>query len=428
MKKKLILGLCLLSALFLVSGCMMVSGSRLESMFGADNAADTTTPVTTSTSSADTVTITKAEYESLEKLKKFSELEEIYEIVQEYFYFNADSKKMLEYAAKGLMAGMDDPYSYYYSPEEFAQMLEDDEGKYVGIGVLILTDNKTGVCTISRVFKGSPAEEAGVIRGDILYKVEDDLYVNSETINEAVNIMRGVPGTTVNVTFLRKEEEITFTIERREVQTNQVESTMIEPGIGYIALYQFAGEADTEFKNALNELVNQGAKALILDLRDNSGGWVKQAQVIGDLFMDKGELCYLVDNHGREDHISYPVYDGKVDIPITILVNEMTASSSEILTGALRDCANATVVGTKSFGKGIVQAVLDVGTEGAGFQLTTAEYFTPKGTKVHEVGITPDFIVERPEDDSGSYDFADLEKDVQLKKALEVTKEKLQTP
>ena len=239
--------------------------------------------------------------------------------------------------------------------------------------------------------------------------------------------MRGEPGTKVDVTFLRKEEEITFNIERREVQTNQVESAIIEPGIGYIAMYQFAGEAEKEFTNALNELLEQCAKSLIIDLRDNTGGWVEQARVIGDLFMDKGELCYLVDKNGMEEH-SYPTYDGKTEIPITILVNEMTASSSEILTGALRDCANATVVGTKTFGKGIVQAVLDVGNSGAGFQLTILEYFTPKGSKVHEIGITPDIIVERPEDDPGTYDFADLEKDIQLKKALEVAKEKLQTP
>ena len=427
MKKKFLLGTTLLMVLLLVSGCMFVSGSRLESMFGATNSVQTGT-ASASSASDDTVTISREEYEDYENLKKYYELEEMYLTAKEYFYFDVDTEKMLEGAAKGLMAGLGDPYSYYYSPEEFAQMLEDDEGKYVGIGVLILTDNRTGVCTISRVFKGSPAEEAGVMRGDILYKVGDDLYVNSETINEAVNIMRGVPGTNVNVTFLRKGEEITFTIERREVIANQVESTMIDPEIGYIALYQFAGEAEKEFTDALNELTGQGIKALIIDLRDNSGGWVEQARVIGDLFMDKGELCYLVDHYGNEDHTMYPVYDGKVDIPITILINEMTASSSEILTGALRDCANTTVVGTKSFGKGIVQAVLDVGTRGAGFQLTINEYFTPKGNKVHEIGITPDVVVERPEEDYGSYDFVDLENDIQLKKAQEVTREKLQTP
>lgn len=427
MKKKLLLGTTLLMVLLLVSGCMFVSGSRLESMFGATNPVQTGT-ASASSASDNTVTISIEEYEDYQSLKKYYELEQIYLTAKEYFYFDADTQKMLEGAAKGMMAGLGDPYSFYYTPEEFAQMLEDDEGKYVGIGVLILTDNRTGICTISRVFKGSPAEEAGVMRGDILYKVEDDLYVTSETINEAVNIMRGMPGTKVDVTFLRKGEEITFNIERREVLVNQVESTMIDPEIGYIALYQFAGEAEKEFTNALNELSGQGLKALIIDLRDNTGGWVEQARVIGDLFMDAGELCYLVDHYGNEDHTTYPVYNGKLDIPITILINEMTASSSEILTGALRDCANATVVGTKSFGKGIVQAVLDVGTQGAGFQLTIDEYLTPKGNKVHSIGITPDVIVERPEEDYGSYDFADLENDVQLKKALEVTKEKLQAP
>lgn len=426
MKKKILLTVTLLTVLFLVSGCMMVTGSKLESMFGTGKNANSSTN-TVNPSAEGTVTITKEEYDYLNSLTKFSELEEIYETVQEYFYFETDTKKMLEYAAKGLMAGMDDPYSFYYSPEEYAQMQEDDEGKYVGIGVLILTDNKTGVCTISRVFKGSPAEEAGVMRGDILYKVGEDLLVTSETINEAVSIMRGEPGTKVDVTFLRNDEEITFNVERREVQTNQVESTMLEPGIGYIAMYQFAGEAEKEFASALDELLSQDAKSLIIDLRDNTGGWVEQARIIADLFMDKGELCYLVDKDGNEEH-SYLTYDGKTEIPITILVNEMTASSSEILTGALRDCANATVVGTKTFGKGIVQAVLDVGNSGAGFQLTILEYFTPKGNKVHEIGITPDVVIERPEDDSGTYDFADLNKDIQLKKALEVAKEKLQTP
>ena len=250
--------------------------------------------------------------------------------------------------------------------------------------------------------------------------------MNAETINEAVNIMRGEPGTNVDVTFLRNDEEITFTIERRAIQTNQVESTLLEPGIGYIAMYQFAGEADTEFCTALDELVAQDIKALIIDLRDNSGGWVAQARNIADLFMDRGDLCILVDKNGNEKHY-YPTMDGKTDVQITILVNEMSASSSEILTGALRDCAGATVVGTQTFGKGIVQDVIQL-EDGSGFQMTIAEYLTPNRNKVHEVGITPDVIVERPEDDSGTYDFADLEKDIQLKKALEVTREKLRTP
>ena len=199
---------------------------------------------------------------------------------------------------------------------------------------------------------------------------------------------------------------------------------MLEPGIGYIALYEFAGEADKEFESALDELTEQGIDGLIIDLRDNSGGWVLQAQTIGDLFMDAGDLCYLVYRDGSEEHL-YRTRDGKTDVKLVVLVNEMSASSSEILTGALRDSADATVVGTQTFGKGIVQSVLQSGDQGAGFQITVAEYFSPKGNKVHEVGIEPDVIVERPEGDKGNYDFADVEKDVQLRTALEVMREKL---
>ena len=425
MMKKGLLAVTLVAVMMLLSGCMSLYGSTIESMFGvaADNSEHLTQSSVTS-SGTDTVTVSKTDYDfyknQYERLSKFSELADLYDIAEDYFYWEPDDGKMLEYAAKGLMAGLDDPYSFYYSSEEFEQLWEDDEGNYVGIGVMIQSDT----CTISRVFKGGPAEEAGVLRGDVLYRVGEDLYVTAETLSEAISIMRGEPGTFVDVTFLRDGEEITYTIQRREVVVNQIESVMLDDKVGYIAMYQFAGEAEKEFEEALNSVVSQGAESLIIDLRDNGGGWVEQARYIGDLFMDKGELCYLVYRDGTEDHL-YRTYDGKTDILITVLVNENTASSSEILTGALRDCANATVVGTKSFGKGIVQSVDTVGNNGAGYQITIAEYFTPKGHKVHKLGIEPDVVVELPEGDNGSYDFADLEHDVQLIKALEVAREKM---
>ena len=237
--------------------------------------------------------------------------------------------------------------------------------------------------------------------------------------------MRGEPGTVVNVTFLRDEEEITFQILRKEIMVNQVESTLLETGIGYIAMYEFAGEAEKEFEKALNELLEQDIKGVIIDLRDNSGGWVEQARYIGDLFMDKGELCYFVFRDGTENHELYRTKDGKADVKIVVLINELSASSSEILTGALRDCADATIVGTTSYGKGIVQNVYPIGSNGAGYQITIAEYFSPKGNKVHKIGISPDVVVERPEGDKGIYEFADTSKDVQLVKALEIMREKL---
>ena len=421
MKKKMILAAMLAAVLLLVSGCMAISGSGLESMFGTAKNNSQNSAVIPSVS-GDSMTISKSEYEDYQRLKKFSELAEIYDFAVENFFREPDTDLMLEYAAQGLMAGLEDPYSFYYNPQDYEQSQEDDEGKYVGIGVSILTAD---ICVISRVFKDSPAEKAGVLRGDILYRVGEDLYVTPETIQEAVNIMRGEPNTTVDVTFIRNGKEITFTILREEVTINQVESTMLGDEVGYIAMYQFAGEVEYEFEKALNDLLTEGAKGIIIDLRDNPGGWVKQAQYIGDLFMDKGEVCYFLYRDGTEDHRWYKTYDGKVDVKLVVLVNGMSASSSEILTGALRDCADATVVGTTTFGKGIVQQVNEVGVNGAAYQMTIAEYLSPKGNKVHEVGIEPDVVVELPEGDSGTYDFADTENDIQLKKALEVMEDKL---
>ena len=420
MNRKLLILTVLVSALLLGS-CTLLSASRLEAMFGSNQDTVITSGETVA-ETKDSVTISREEYE---KYLKFKELFTIYDAANEIFYQETDTDKMVEYAVRGMMAGLDDPYSFYYDPEEYAEMWEDDEGNYVGIGVLIQSNMDTQVCTIIRVFKDGPAEEAGVQRGDILYKVGDDLYVNANNLQEAVDIMRGEPDTDVDVTFIRNGEEITYTITRRQVNVNQVESRMLDESIGYIALYQFAGQCEKEFENDLINLVAQGAKGIIIDLRDNTGGWVDQARYIADLFMDKGELCYLK-YRDKEEHGDYLTKDGKVDVKLVILINENTASSSEILTGALRDCAGAVTVGVNSFGKGIIQGVFSVGDKGAGYQMTVAQYFTPNGSAVHKIGIAPDYEVKLPEGDNGMYEFADLDHDVQLMKALDVMKELLQ--
>lgn len=424
MKKRIMILTMLTAAVMLLSSCSMLPSTSLEAMFRPEKDTTVTSgePYTPAVQGSDTVTISREEYE---KYQMFSEMYDIFDYANKNFYQETDPKQLVEYATRGLMVGLDDPYSFYYNPEEFAEMWEDDEGNYVGIGVMIQSNMETQICTIVRVFKGGPAEEAGVQRGDILYKVGEDLYVNASNLQDAVDIMRGEPNTDVDVTFLRGEEEITYTITRRAINVNQVESKMIDGSIGYIALYQFAGECHTEFENELNQLLSQGAKGIIVDLRDNTGGWVEQARYIADLFMDEGEVCYLK-YRDSEDHIpEYRTYDGKADVKLVILINENTASSSEILTGALCDCAGAVTVGVNSFGKGIIQAVNNVGENGAGFQMTVAQYFTPKGTAVHKVGIAPDYEVKLPEGDNGMYDFADTEKDIQLIKAIDVMKDLL---
>ncbi len=425
MKKKLLVLTILLCAM-LFSSCTMVPASRLEAMFRTDR----DTAVTTASGAAasgsvqsggDTVTISRDEYE---KYRQFSEMFDIYDDALVIFYQDPDTEKMTENAIRGLMVGLDDPYSFYYNPKEYEELWEEDEGNYVGIGIMIQSNMTTQICTIVRVFKGGPAEAAGVQRGDILYKVGDDLIVNANNLQEAVDIMRGEPNTDVDVTFLRGNEEITYTITRKSINVNQVESKMIDEDIGYIALYQFAGQCHTEFENELNKLISNGAKGIIIDLRDNTGGWVDQARYIADLFLDEGELCYLK-YRTYEDHNEYMTTDGKVDVKLAILINENTASSSEILTGALRDRAGAVTVGVNSFGKGIIQGVYQVGDKGAGFQMTIAQYYTPNGSAVHKIGISPDYEVPLPEGDNGMYDLADLEHDVQLIKAVEVMKEAL---
>ena len=418
MKKKYLFVLTILILALTLSSCSVIPASTLEAMFRTDEY----TASSLSSMQGDTVMISREEYE---KYKQFSEMFDIFDAANESFYVETNKEQMIEYATRGLMAGLDDPYSFYYSPKEYEELWEEDEGKYVGIGVMIQANMETQECTIIRVFEGGPAQEAGVRRGDILYRVGEDLYVNATNLQDAVDIMRGEPETNVDVTFLRDNEEITFTITRRQVNVNQVESQMLDRRTGYIALYEFAGHCDEEFEKALNTLVSQGAEGIIIDLRDNSGGWVDQARYIADLFMDEGELCYLKyrdeEKHGDE----YKTKDGKVDVKLVILINEHSASSSEILTGALRDCAGAVTVGVKSYGKGIIQGVFPVGNKGAGYQMTIAQYFTPGGSAVHKVGITPDYEVPLPEGDNGTYEFADRKNDVQLIKAIEVMDELL---
>ena len=410
MRKRFSLMLTLALALCLLCGCAYLPLSGMENMLPGKNEAQVT-------DNGDTVTISKEQYE---KYQQFDKLLEIMGIVGDNYYQDVETDDLLEGAAQGLLYGVGDPYTFYYTAEDFAEMWEEDEGEYAGIGIQISASYLTNICTVSRVFDNGPAHEAGVLKGDILYKVED-MYVDAYNLQEAVDIMRGIPGTDVNVVFLRGGEELSFTLTRAKISVNRVESTMLEDGIGYIYLYDFAGDCAVKFEAALNDLVDRGAKGIIIDLRDNPGGWTADAESIADLFMDKGVIYYLEYRDGQREY-AYSK-DGKTDVQLVVLMNQYSASSSEILCGALKDRANATVVGVQSYGKGIVQAVVGLSDQ-SGMQVTIAQYFTPNGNKVHQVGITPDVEVQLPEGDIGMYQFGDLS-DPQLSRALEIMQEKL---
>ncbi len=414
MKKKIALLLALAVMACSLSGCSYYLPAEFLSSL-VENAKST--PAVTTNEEGGTVTISKEQYE---KYKQFDTLIELMELVDYGYFEEYEVQDMLDGAANGLLLGLGDPYTFYYTPEEYAELWEEDEGEYAGVGIQISTSYLTNLCTISRVFDNGPAREAGVQKGDILYKVED-LYVNSATINDAVNIMRGTPGTPVHVVFLRGTQEIEYDLIRANITVNRIESGMLTEDIGYIYLYEFAGDCAAAFEASVKTLQQKGAKGLIIDLRDNPGGWVDDAEKIGDIFLDKGTLCYLQYNDGSREY--YYTKAGKTEMDLVILMNEYSASSSEILAGALKDRAGATIVGVQSYGKGIVQTVVGL-DGGAGMQMTIAQYYTPNGNAVHKVGITPDVEVHLPDGDNGMYEFGDLS-DPQLAKALEVMKQKM---
>lgn len=413
-KKRVALLLVLIVMACSLSGCGYLPSALLSDMLNITSTSGTSSNVVMS---GDTVTISKEEYE---RYKQFDTLIELMDLVDYGYFEEYDVQDMLDGAANGLLLGLGDPYTFYYTPEEYAELWEEDEGEYAGVGIQISTSYLTGLCTISRVFDNGPAREAGVLKGDILYMVED-LYVNSSTINDAVDIMRGTPGTSVHVVFLRGTEEIEYDLIRAQITVNRIDSGMLTDDIGYIYLYEFAGDCATEFQAAVKDLQGKGAKGIIIDLRDNPGGWVNDAEAIGDIFLDAGTLCYLQYNDGSREY--YRTKDGKTEMELVVLMNEHSASSSEILAGALKDRANASIVGVQSYGKGIVQTVVGL-DGGAGMQMTIAQYYTPNGNAVHKVGITPDVEIPLPDGDVGMYDFGDLN-DPQLSKALEVMQQKL---
>ena len=369
------------------------------------------------------VTITKSDYE---RYQKYAELELIAEYIDANYYKEVDFDTLLEGAKSGMVDALDDIYSFYYTTEQFTQLWEDDEGEYTGIGIQISSSYSTGICTITRAFEDGPAEKAGLRKGDILVTVED-IDVTVYTLQDAVDIMRGsmdTVGETVHLSILRDDEILEFDVMRDTIHMNRVSSMMLDGDVGYIILYEFAGDCVESFKEHLDDLVAQGMKSLVLDLRDNPGGWVQAAVSIVSNFIDDDVVVYLEYRDGERDY--YYAEEGSLDIPVVILMNEYSASSSEIIAGALQDYGIAKIVGVQSFGKGVVQNVISLDPYSEitdGMQLTTAQYYTPNGFCPMGIGLTPDVEIAMPEgEENAVYQMGDMN-DVQLQKAYEVALE-----
>lgn len=344
-------------------------------------------------------------------------IDDLYEYINIYYYEDFTEEALDESLYKGLLEGLNDPYSCYYTPQEYEDMMVSTTGTYYGIGAGVSQDLNTMEVTITKVYRGTPAEEAGLKNGDMILYVED-IAATSVDVNELVSHIRGEEGTKVHITIFRPstQETLEFDVVRRHVELPSIEGEMLDNGIAYIQITEFQSKTDEQFAEMVLQMKAQGAKGLVLDVRANPGGLLSSVVNLADYILPKGLIVYIEDTFGnRQDYESMA---SCVDLPIVLLIDENSASASEILAGALKDHEYATLVGKTTYGKGIVQNIFGL-PDGDAIKLTTAKYFTPDGNYIHGVGISPDievdYVYSGPDD--GVYD---KQYDSQFLKAVEV--------
>ena len=346
-----------------------------------------------------------------EQAKISTKMQELQSYIDRFYLFDYDEENVESGIYKGMMAGLGDVYTNYYTPEEYASFMESSNGSYSGIGAMLSQDYNTGIITVVKVFKGSPAAEAGVQSVDILYKVKGE-EVTGMDLNLVVSDLKGEEGTDVEASFMRGTDVLDLTLTRRSIEVPTVEYRLITDKIGYISISEFDDVTDDQFIAALDDLNSQGMENLIIDLRDNGGGLVDVTCDILDQLLPEGLIVYTEDKDGnREEETSDAehYFPGKM----AVLVNGNSASASEIFAGAIKDYGVGTLIGTQTFGKGIVQSLFPL-SDGSAIKVTVSRYYTPAGNNIHEVGITPDIILEKD---------TESEEDNQLQKAIDVLKE-----
>lgn len=348
-------------------------------------------------------TNTSNEYSLVQTLQTFKTM------INQLYIGDIDEESMLEGAIKGYVEGLGDPYTEYLTKEEMEEFTEETNSEYVGIGVYVGNDTVNNTILVVGVMKSSPAEEAGIQIGDVIEKIDGVAYTG-EQLDEATKVLKAEEGTTATLTIRRDNEEKELTVVRRKITVQHVASEMLENNIAYIQIDSFDANVASSFEEQITSLMNNGATGIIIDLRNNGGGIVDEATGIADLFLDKGETILITkskkENNEEETKSERdPIVN---DIPVVILVNEATASASEILAGALKDNYGATIIGKQTYGKGVIQTLYTL-TDGSGIKITTEEYYTPNHNQINEVGITPDIEVDITENE-----------DTQLQRAIEV--------
>ena len=320
-----------------------------------------------------------------------SKIKMIERLIKKNYYKDVDEETLADGIYRGMLDSLGDPYSEYYSAEDLKEVRESTEGIYYGIGAYVSLDNELKLAVISGIISGTPAEEAGLQEGDLIYKV-DGQDVTGMTTSEVVTLIRGEEFTTVNLTLIRDGETVEYTVERRKVESPTVDYEMLEDNIGYIQITEFDDVTTDQFTEAMAVLKGQGMQALILDLRSNGGGNLSTCIDIANQLLPKGLIVYTEDKYGNREEYNC---DGKheFDKPMVVLVNGYSASASEILTGAIKDHGIGTIMGTTTYGKGIVQQIMSL-KDGTAVKMTISKYYTPKGNYIHDIGIEPDIEVE----------------------------------
>ena len=342
-----------------------------------------------------------------------------YNFINKNYIGEIDEKKMLESAIKGYVDGLGDEYSEYITKDEMKSYLEDTTGKYVGIGVYITNNKETNQIVVLQTIEGSPAEVAGMQSGDIITKINGIEYTG-EQLSEASAVLKGQEGTKAKLEILRKNETINLEIERKNIKVNHIKSDVIEGNVGYMKISTFDEGTAKEFKQNWEDLKSKNVSSLIIDLRNNGGGIVDEAIQIADMMTKKDQILLITTGKNQDEKTEKAKNDKEIEIPIVFLINENTASASEILAGAVKENnENVKVVGKSSYGKGVIQTIYTL-TDGSGIKLTTNEYYTPKHNKINKIGIKPDVEVELPTDET--IYTVKRENDTQLKKAIEVLK------
>jgi carboxyl-terminal processing protease len=336
------------------------------------------------------------------------------------YYQDVDEDKLLEGAIKGMAEALEDPYTVYYTPEQMQDFTEQSSGSYVGIGVTVFMD-EDDLLTVSETFANSPAKEVGMRNGDKIINVDGEDVTSIKDSDLIVQKIRGKPDTEVKITVYRPgiNDYVNLQMVRRVINLVYIESKIINDNIGYVQLKLFDEDIARDFANHVNDLIMSGAKGLIIDLRNNPGGSYTQVVAMADMLVPKGLIVYTEDRSGnRQEEFSDT---SELNMPMTVLINEYSASASEILSAAIKDYNKGTLVGKTTFGKGLVQSVVPL-EGGAGVKFTISKYYTPSGTCIHGIGVTPDIEIENDE----QYKYYSVEdipegEDKQLLRAIEET-------